>query len=100
MRAPASEAPSHGNRDDRWGHHVAHTPDTTPEQGRQGVQEITDGLLSAVWELAYAGEVPAEQALELHHAARLMLAASEQLVRAAVAATADAALRHEQVSPR
>ncbi|MFI7542132.1 hypothetical protein [Actinoplanes sp. NPDC049599] len=76
------------------------TPDTAPEQGRQSVQEITDGLRSAVWDLAYAGEVPAEQALQLHHAAQLMLSASEQLVRAAVAATAGAAVRREQVSPR
>ena len=67
-------------------------PETASEQGRQGVQEITAGLRSAVWDLAYAGEVPADEALQLHHAARLMLAASEQVLRAAVSATAGAAM--------
>lgn len=67
------------------------TPDTAAEQGRQSVQEVTAGLLTAVWDLAYAGQPPAEEALRLHHAALLMLSASEQLLRTAVGATAPAA---------
>jgi hypothetical protein len=74
---------------------VSVNPDTAAEQQRQSVQEITAGLRSAVWDLAYAGEVPADQALQLHHAAQLLLSASEQLVRAAVIAAAHAAAVRE-----
>ena len=62
------------------------TPDIAAEQGRQSVQEITAGLQSAVWDLAHAGDLPAEEALRLHHAAQLMVSASAQLVRASVGA--------------
>lgn len=70
-------------------------PNTTTEQGRHSVPEITALLRSAVWDLAYAGELPAEQALQLHHAAQLLLSASEQLVRTAVTAAAHAAMTPE-----
>jgi hypothetical protein len=61
---------------------VTATPDIEHQQGRKSVQDITGFLRSAVWDLAYTGELPAEQALELHQAAQVMLSASEQLVRA------------------
>jgi hypothetical protein len=64
-------------------------PDT-PDQGRRSVPEITAILQSAVWDLAHGGELPPEQALQLHHAAQLMLSASEQLVRTSVVTAAAA----------
>jgi hypothetical protein len=59
---------------------VTATPGTTREQDRLTVPAITAGLRSAVWDLAYADDLSAEDALELYRAARLMLAASERLL--------------------
>jgi hypothetical protein len=61
---------------------VTATPDIEHQQGRKSAQDITGFLQSAVWDLAYTGELPLEQALHLHHAAQVMLSASEQLVLA------------------
>ncbi len=62
------------------------TPYTEAEQGRQDVQEITAGLRAAVWDLAHAGELPAEEALRLHQAAQLLVTASGELLRASIGA--------------
>ncbi|GAA3348981.1 hypothetical protein GCM10020358_69470 [Amorphoplanes nipponensis] len=64
------------------------TPRTEPPQTRQSVADITAFLQSAVWDLAYGDDVPPEEALQLHHAAQLMLSASEQLVRAGLSGAA------------
>jgi hypothetical protein len=57
---------------------VTATPGTTREQDRLTVPAITAWLRSAVWDLAYADDLSAEDALELYRAARLMLTASER----------------------
>lgn len=58
------------------------------EQDRTDVQDVTAFLQTAVWDVAYAGDVSPEQALHLHHAAQLLLSASEQLVRTTLGAAA------------
>jgi hypothetical protein len=65
---------------------VSATPETEQDQHRRTAPEITACLQTAVWDLAYAGELPPEQALQLHHAAQLMLSATEQLVGASLGA--------------
>lgn len=62
------------------------TPDTE-QQHRPSVQDITEFLQSAVWDLAYTGEVRPEQAIQLHHAAQMMLSSTEQLLRASLGAS-------------
>ena len=62
------------------------TSDTRQHQHQRSTQDITAFLQSAVWDLAYSDELPAEQALQLHHAAQLLLSASEQLLRASLGA--------------
>ena len=67
------------------------TPDTEQQQ-RQTAPDITAFLQTAVWDLAYAGALPPEEALQLHHAAQMLLSASDQLLRASLGAgTAPAA---------
>jgi hypothetical protein len=75
-----------GNPDDETRSHVSAIPGTEREQRRQSTADITAFLQTAVWDVAYAGEVPAEQALQLHHAAQLLLCATEQLVSASLGA--------------
>jgi hypothetical protein len=81
---PLPKILSNADPDEETRSPVPDTPGKTPGQGRQSVPEITAVLRSAVWDLAHSGELPAEQALQLHQAAQLMLAASEQLMRDSV----------------
>ena len=62
------------------------TPNTE-QQHRPSVQDVTEFLQSAVWDLAYTGELPPEQAIELHHAAQMLLVSSEQVLRASLGAS-------------
>jgi hypothetical protein len=67
---------------------VSATPETEHQQQRRTAPDITAYLQTAVWDLAYTGALPPEEALRLHHAAQMLLSASEQLVHASLGAGA------------
>jgi hypothetical protein len=54
------------------------------ERDRRNVEELTAYLRSAVWDLAYAGQVEPEQALRLHDAAGLFATTCDRVLRGSV----------------